>query len=108
MYVPLFTVCARQCYFFLAPARRLLRASLVCTPAGCSMKRKRTPSTIALYFTAPGERPSSIAASRADFLALAKARIFLRSADVQGALCLRVELAIERIPKLSWRECTNS
>jgi hypothetical protein len=31
---------------------------------------------------------------------LAKARIFLRSADVQGALCLRVELTIERIPKL--------
>lgn len=72
------------------------------------MKRKRTPSTIALYLTAPGERPSSIAASRADFLALAKARIFLRSADVQGALCLRVELAIERIPKLSCRKCTNS
>ena len=28
------------------------------------MKRNRMPSTIALYFTAPGERPSSIAASR--------------------------------------------
>src|SRR4051812_8628798 len=61
------------------------------------MKRKRMPSTIALYLTAPVERPSSLAASRADIFAFARARIFFRSAGVQGALCLRADLAIERI-----------
>src|SRR5690349_16729244 len=60
------------------------------------MKRKRMPSTIALYLTAPVERPSSLAARRADILAFANARIFFRSAGVQGELCLR-DLAIARI-----------
>src|SRR3954453_11025365 len=61
------------------------------------MKRKRMPSTIALYLTAPVERPSSLAANRADILDFASARIFLRSAGVHGALCLRADFAIERI-----------
>src|SRR5215510_6969620 len=55
------------------------------------------PSTIALYFTAPVERPSSLAASRADIFFFASSRIFFRSAGVQGALCLRADLAIYRI-----------
>src|SRR6185436_18275043 len=82
-------------HFFLE--RFALRASFFCTPAGWSMKRKRIPSTIALYFTAPVERPSSLAASRADIFAFASARIFFRSAGVHGALCLRADLAIGRI-----------
>src|SRR5688572_2651247 len=81
----------RTPYFFLA--RLALRASFFCTPAGWSMKRKRIPSTIALYFTAPVERPNSLAARRADIFSLARARIFFRSAGVQGELCLR-DLAI--------------
>src|SRR5688572_30071681 len=71
----------RTPYFFLA--RFALRASFFCTPAGWSMKRKRIPSTIALYLTAPVERPSSLAASRAESLDFARARIFFRSAEVQ-------------------------
>jgi hypothetical protein len=95
-------------YVFLRLALFILRTILARTPAGCLMKRKRIPSTIALYFTAPVDRPSSIAASRADFLSFAKARNFLRSADVHGALCFCVDLAIEQTPKIVMVECTNS
>src|SRR5882672_12128673 len=98
----------RRRYFFLALPRFFLRASLICTPAGWSMKRKRILSTIALYFTAPGERPSSFAARRADIFALASARIFLRSADVQGALCLRLELVTDRSSSKVVSECSSS